>query len=513
MTTPAPDDRREPAKLDRLATARQRLVRGLGFARELLRAVRRDFGALWLPSSAGAAPPGPRAAGFKRRVEQLAEQLAVGDRLLMGLAAQPPAEALRLAEGFNLQALVAAAQAVDAEARALKGGTAGPAGTGPLGQAGAGRPNTAPLRSAPPDAGGPQPPARPGTGPIGGPQPLSSPGTGQIGGPQSPSRPGSGQSGATQLPARPGSGKIGDPQLPTRPGTGPVGRPQLPSRPATGQMGSPPPPARPATSPLPARPQPPDAARPATRPLPGLPPRQQLESSRSATRPLPAAPAQPGAGPLNPASAQSAAATQAAAAARGAIASAKQTGADSVGGLLRRWTAPAQVESQAAPPPATPPVVDAARRAFAAAHRLASEVLAYVSPRLAIVKVALAATGLPGRRREMTEIQETLYDESVAAGVPAPQMGFMPPLATLLHGDMTAAQRVHVALTQWGEATTVHADAERVAESLLAATSGRCSALEAFDLGRYRAAIFPVSHLHLSFAPYPWLRDLFPSPT
>ena len=43
-------------------------------------------------------------------------------RLLAALPSQPPVEALRLVEGLDLQALVAAAQALDAEARALRGG-------------------------------------------------------------------------------------------------------------------------------------------------------------------------------------------------------------------------------------------------------------------------------------------------------------------------------------------------------------------------------------------------------
>jgi hypothetical protein len=194
------------------------------------------------------------------------------------------------------------------------------------------------------------------------------------------------------------------------------------------------------------------------------------------------------------------------------VAGARAAAPGLVAGLLRRWTAPAEVEAAPAPAAPAPPVPDAARRAFAAAYRLACEVLEYVTPRLGLVRVALEATGLPARRRALAEIEATLYFRCVQAEVPEAQLGFMPPLTMLLYEDDQAVRRVHVALTGWNEAEALHADAVLVDRALAEEPASPGPTADLFDVGRYRAALFPVSHLHVAFAPFPWLRDLFPAP-
>ena len=183
-------------------------------------------------------------------------------------------------------------------------------------------------------------------------------------------------------------------------------------------------------------------------------------------------------------------------------------------GLLRRWTSPPVARAEpAAPGPPVPTARDKARQAFEAAHKLAREVLAYVSPRLTVLGVALEATGLPGPRRPMEEVKRTLHPAALAAGVAEPQLPFLPPLVKLFFADDAAVRRVQPAIVQWRgvQATTVEAEVLRSA--LRGAGPARAEALlAAFETGRYRAALYPLTHLHLTFRGVPLVSELFPMP-
>jgi hypothetical protein len=185
-------------------------------------------------------------------------------------------------------------------------------------------------------------------------------------------------------------------------------------------------------------------------------------------------------------------------------------------GLLRRWTEPAPVE-RAATGPAPATGVEAARakarQAFEAAHRLAREVLAYVSPRLTVLRVALEATGLPGPRTPLDEIKRTLHPAGVAAGIAEPQLAFLPPLVKLFLADGDAVRRVHPALTQWRAVQTMATEADVLRGALRGAPPPRAAELVgAYETGKLRAAIYPLTHLHLTFQGLPIVSELFPVP-
>jgi hypothetical protein len=115
-------------------------------------------------------------------------------------------------------------------------------------------------------------------------------------------------------------------------------------------------------------------------------------------------------------------------------------------------------------------------------------------------KVALDATGLPGRKKPWEEVTQGLQSAGVAAGVPQAQLPWLSTLSKLYYSDMTAVQKTHMALTQWEETRTLHADAELLTDALATAEPARMPVLLGhFDLPRYRAAAYPISHLHLTF--------------
>ncbi|MDB5095788.1 MAG: hypothetical protein JWM80_209 [Cyanobacteria bacterium RYN_339] len=182
-------------------------------------------------------------------------------------------------------------------------------------------------------------------------------------------------------------------------------------------------------------------------------------------------------------------------------------------GWLQRWANVAAPDERPAAVPRPDPVAERARQTFDAARKFASQVLAYVSPRLNVLQVALKSTGLPGKRKPFDEIKRELHPAAVAAGVPEGQLSFLPPLVKLLYGDMGPVRTIHVALVQWEELRGLDGDAEVLAGVMATAPPPRAGELlREFDVGKYRASIYPLSHLHVSFAPIPYARDLFPAP-
>lgn len=151
------------------------------------------------------------------------------------------------------------------------------------------------------------------------------------------------------------------------------------------------------------------------------------------------------------------------------------------------------------------------RRGFEATHRLATEVLAHVTPRLQLVQTALGTTGLPGPRRLWEEVARATPAAVQAAGIAPPMAPWVPKLARLFLDQAEVARKALVAVNHWVTARGMHRQAEEARERtarLPAEAAER--ALADFPSGRYYGAIFPLCNLHLHFAGVTHLGTLFP---
>jgi hypothetical protein len=91
-----------------------------------------------------------------------------------------------------------------------------------------------------------------------------------------------------------------------------------------------------------------------------------------------------------------------------------------------------------------------------------------------------------------------------AAGIGAGEAPWVGHLAKVFIDDQRAAREAHVALVRWDQARA----ADQRAQAVLADPAR----LGGFDTAAYRAAIFPLSHLHVAFRGLPHLGSLFPPP-
>ncbi len=155
-----------------------------------------------------------------------------------------------------------------------------------------------------------------------------------------------------------------------------------------------------------------------------------------------------------------------------------------------------------------------ARRAFDQALKLAREVMAYVSPRLTLADVALEATGLPTGRKPWPLVEPALMPAAEQAGVIPPLRPWLPLLAQLFLSDAEATRKTHQAVTQWKQARQVNQHAEKV-DGLIAQSApvSHAALLGSVDNARLRAAVYPLSHLHLHFKGVPHMSTLFPPPS
>lgn len=186
-------------------------------------------------------------------------------------------------------------------------------------------------------------------------------------------------------------------------------------------------------------------------------------------------------------------------------------------GFLRKIAAdPTIVEGTARPAPPRPadPAVEKARQGFESAMTLVADVLEYISPRLMMVKVPLDVIGLPGRKKPWDEVKASLLPTGQAQGLPPASMKWLPHLAKLFYDDMGATQKGHMAVVQWTEAQSLYGDAQLLRSALSQAPPERARRLlDSFNLGKLRAAIFPLSHLHMSFRGVKHLETIFPPPS
>ncbi len=186
--------------------------------------------------------------------------------------------------------------------------------------------------------------------------------------------------------------------------------------------------------------------------------------------------------------------------------------------LMRTWLAqtavlkagptPAEVEAQRADR-----AMDQNRRALSSAIDLVTKVLKGVSPRLHVMEVALSTTGLPGKARAWDAIEEEIPAAGEAAGFSSAQVGWLFHLADLYTSDPLAMQAAHMAIVQWSQARVLLGEAELVRRTMENAPAKSVQLLKEFNLGRFRASVFPLSHLHLSFRGITLLQDLFPEPS
>jgi hypothetical protein len=182
-------------------------------------------------------------------------------------------------------------------------------------------------------------------------------------------------------------------------------------------------------------------------------------------------------------------------------------------GMLKQLGEPAAVEALPAAGASTDPGLARGRQAFEAAYAFVQGVLEYVTPRLDVVKVALDTTGLPGRKAPWEAVAGTLRANAEAAGIPAPHLPWLPPITQLLYQDMGAVQKAHMAIVQWSDTRRLHGEADTLRRALDGLPPGpQAARLGAFDLGRYRSAVYPVSHLHVSFRGLSPLGEFFPAP-
>lgn len=170
---------------------------------------------------------------------------------------------------------------------------------------------------------------------------------------------------------------------------------------------------------------------------------------------------------------------------------------------VRRWASAVQVD-ELAPSTRPPTAVDRAREAFVAAHDLVTTVLAKVTPRVRLLDISLGATGLPGPKQPWPHVKAAVEAAPARDALQPAHAAWLLPLAKLFYMDAMATQRAHGAVVQWGQAQ----EARKVAETM----ATRPDALGEFNVGRYRAAVLPLTHLHLTFRGVRVLQELFPMP-
>jgi len=155
------------------------------------------------------------------------------------------------------------------------------------------------------------------------------------------------------------------------------------------------------------------------------------------------------------------------------------------------------------------------QRAFEAAHRLATEVLKYVGPRLALVQSSMTATGLPGPRHPWHQVLGSFNPPSpLAEGIDPPLRPWLPLLAKLFYTEIPVARDALLALQQWQQARQLHREAEQVAATLAKVPEQvRPQILAGFNAGRLRGAAYALSHLHARFKGVTHLGVLFPPPS
>ena len=192
------------------------------------------------------------------------------------------------------------------------------------------------------------------------------------------------------------------------------------------------------------------------------------------------------------------------------------TDGESMMQMLRRLVKPHGTRPLGGQTPGTAPLpagLEAEQAAFEAAYKLVDRVLDYCAPRLGMVEVALQAAGVPGKRRVWREVEQGLPAVVKQHEIPKPRVQWLYSLTRLVHANPEAARRAHAAVVQYQGAKGLLEEAELVRRSLASLPAERHLAiLQQFNVGKFRASIFPLGNLHMTFKGTPLLQDLFPAP-
>jgi hypothetical protein len=196
---------------------------------------------------------------------------------------------------------------------------------------------------------------------------------------------------------------------------------------------------------------------------------------------------------------------------------AAKPGAKGVTGLLSRWMQYGESLAREPEPEPQPevidPLVERRRQAFEATLQLAAQIMAYVAPRLTLVKTVAGVLRLPGTPPPWLAIAHGMPAAAAAEELPASLHEWLLPLARLFLENRRAARDAQVAVVQWQQAKPRLVMAESMRDGIANAPPDRYAHLvETADPGPLRAAVLPLNHLHLTFRDVPLMRDLFPSP-
>lgn len=188
----------------------------------------------------------------------------------------------------------------------------------------------------------------------------------------------------------------------------------------------------------------------------------------------------------------------------------------SVTGPLTRWLQSITEPIVATTMPPGPPPRDLNQEyvsELVAACESVSQVLDEIATELTILRVALAAAGLPAPRKPWAEVPPALSAAIAAESLNPVQISWLTPVTKRLYVDENAVRRAHVAVTQYGEARDLLGQAARQRKLLATVAAHRHAEVRSqLHPGKLRAAALPLSRLHLGFAGVPVLSRLFPDP-
>jgi hypothetical protein len=196
---------------------------------------------------------------------------------------------------------------------------------------------------------------------------------------------------------------------------------------------------------------------------------------------------------------------------------AAKAGPKTITGLLSRWMQYGESLSRELEPEpqveVVDPVIERRRQAFEATLQLAAQIMAYVAPRLGLIKTVAGVLRLPGTPPPWIAVARTMPTAAEAEQVPASLQEWLLPLARLFLENRRAARDAQVAVVQWQQAKPRLVMAESMRDAFIAAPPDRYAhVVNTADSGPLRAAVLPLNHLHLTFRDVPLLRDLFPAP-
>lgn len=178
--------------------------------------------------------------------------------------------------------------------------------------------------------------------------------------------------------------------------------------------------------------------------------------------------------------------------------------------MLSRWT---EVETVPAPPPPRPSGHERERQAIAGAVRLAGDILQAVEGRLTLLRIASDLAGPPGRPTPVAQIGRLAADLPPHPVLAPADMGWVAPLAHLFVDDAQAQKSTHMVLAQWDAARERYDEAQVFLTALTHASAGTAARLLAeFNTGPLRAAMAPLTRLHVQFGGMRHLQDFFPAP-